>query len=50
MVPPAGAASMPFFMVLHPAVQGELWQIPRTLKGLKHHFVDVHNIMSFDCL
>ena len=20
------------------------------LKGVKHHFVDVHNIMSFDCL
>ena len=20
------------------------------VKGIKHHFVDVHNIMSFDCL
>ena len=20
------------------------------IKGVKHHFVDVHNIMSFDCL
>ena len=20
------------------------------LKGVRHHFVDVHNIMSFDCL
>ena len=23
---------------------------PVVLKGVKHHFVDVHNIMSFDCL
>ena len=28
----------------------ELIQTSKVFKGVKHHFVDVHNIMSFDCL
>ena len=24
--------------------------VPSNVKGVKHHFVDVHNIMAFDCL